>query len=175
MAFSGIFFFFWRFMEIVTLIPTVGMLAWFVDGYTRVNQLTPDSIMALFIVSVLALAWAMATTVAYARAKHAGLLVAFLDICLVGGFIAGVYFLRNIRNEDCTNFTAGGFFIDLGELGYVGYNRGSRWALNTNKTCAMLKASWAFGIMNCFFFAITAVSLFWVLPGGGGKMGLSWC
>lgn len=29
----GLFFGFWRVAEIITLIPVVGMLAWFVDGF----------------------------------------------------------------------------------------------------------------------------------------------
>ena len=31
------------------------------------------------------------------------------------------------------------------------------FSVSANKTCTMLKASWAFGIMNCIFFFITAI------------------
>ena len=40
---TGLFFAFWRLLQIVTLIPTLGMLAWFVHIYTKANQLTPAS------------------------------------------------------------------------------------------------------------------------------------
>ncbi len=42
---AGLVFTFWRFLQIVTLIPTLGMLAWFVHRYTDANQLTPADIL----------------------------------------------------------------------------------------------------------------------------------
>jgi sugar phosphate permease len=158
MTLAGFSFIFWRICEIVTLIPTLGMLAYFVHAYTSSNVLTPDFILVLFITSVLACAWAIATLFAYSRARHSGFFVAVIDLAFVGCFIAGVYLLRGIAKADCVNFTAGGFYFDLGILGYVGRNSDNRWALNADKNCAMLKASFAFGIMNCVFFFLTFVS-----------------
>jgi len=40
-----IFFAFWRFLQIITLIPTLGMLAYFVDLNTKANALTDASIL----------------------------------------------------------------------------------------------------------------------------------
>lgn len=60
---AGIFFTFWRIMEIITLIPTMGMLvrafsvtgicvgtnmkgkAWFVHQFQKANQLTPNYVL----------------------------------------------------------------------------------------------------------------------------------
>jgi hypothetical protein len=110
------------------------MLAYFVHAYVTSNTLTPDFILVLFITSVLAAAWALATVISYARARHSAMFVALVDLGFVGAFIAGVYELRGIANQN-------------------------KWALNFNKNCAMLKASFAFGIMNCIFFFFTFVSL----------------
>lgn len=131
--------------------------SWFVHGYNVNNQLTPTSILVLFIVSILACAWALFTLIRLSSTRRSALFVAFIDLCFVGAFIAAVYELRGIRNADCTSFQQASIYLDLGPFGYIGYQSGSRWALNINKTCAMLKASWAFGIMNIFFFFFTAI------------------
>lgn len=151
----GIFFAFWRFLEIITLIPTLGMLAWFVHIYTEANALSPNYILVLFIVSVLGAAWAIATLFTYHRAKSNALFVSFVDLCFVGALIAGVYELRFIGNANCTNVSSGASYsISFGDLGSATVNGVS---VSTNKTCAMLKACFAFGIMNCIFFFITSL------------------
>lgn len=159
MAISGIFFLVNRIFEIILLIPVVGMLAYFVHAYTSSNTLTPDFILILFITSVLGLAWTIATTVAYLRARHSAMFVALVDLGFVGALIAGVYYLRGIANADCSNFTAGGFYFDLGPLGYLGRASNNSWSFNVNKTCAMLKASFALGIILIILFFLTFVSL----------------
>lgn len=68
----------------------MGMLAWFVDQYTKINALTPSSILVLFIVSVLALAWAIFTLFSYHRSSANARFIAFVDLCFVGAFIAGI-------------------------------------------------------------------------------------
>jgi len=143
MALSGFLFLAWRIFEIITLIPVVAMLGWFVHQYVKVNALTPDYVLILFIVAVIALAWAIFTTIDYLRARHDALFVALFDLAIVGALIAGVYYLRFIGNANCTNGSAGhingGFYISV----------------NTNKQCAMLKASFAFGIINIVAFFVT--------------------
>ena len=57
------------------------------------------------------------------------------------------------RDERFLGIAMGG---DLGAAGYVGFHAG--WNISFNKRCAMLKASWVFGIMNCIFFFFTFVS-----------------
>jgi len=150
----GIFFAFWRFMEIITLIPTLGMLAWFVHIYSSHMALTPDYILVPFITSVLAAAWAICTLFTYHRTKSNALFVSFIDLCFVGALIAGVYELRFISNDNCTSISSGATYaINFGSAGaYV-----TGFHVNVEKTCAMLKASFAFGIMNCIFFAITSL------------------
>ncbi|KAI9656194.1 MAG: hypothetical protein M1821_004856 [Bathelium mastoideum] len=155
MALSGLLFIFFRIVEFVTLIPIIGMLAWFVSGFTDSNQLTPNYILVLFITSVLAGAWALFTLIGYARTRHSGLEVALVDLAFVGALIGGVVVLRGIANQNCSNFSVGSFYVNLGPFGYYGRQSGSPWAANINKPCAMLKASFAFGIMNIIFFFIT--------------------
>ncbi|KAL0468075.1 hypothetical protein QR685DRAFT_574181 [Neurospora intermedia] len=153
---------FWRFLEIITLIPTMGMLAYFVDGYVKANQLTPTYILILFIVSVLALAWCIATLFSYHRSSTNAQFVSFVDLAFVGAFIAAVFYLRWIGNVNCTSVDRGNpYFVDLGAVGSANFNT---FRININKTCAMLKACFAFGIMNCIFFFITSL-LAWIHGG----------
>jgi hypothetical protein len=144
MSFSGLSFWFWRIFQILTLIPTLGMLAWFVDWYNTRNLLTPRSILILFIVSVLGAVWAMGTLFLYARARHSANFVAFIDLLFVGAFIGAVYELRGIADADCSNVNStGSYSQDLGLFTISG----NTYGVDVDKSCAMLKASWAFGIM----------------------------
>lgn len=131
------------------------MQAWFVHGYDKNSELTPAFILVLFIVSILACAWALATLIRLGSTRRSALFVAFIDLCFVGAFIAAVYELRGISNANCSSFSSSSIYINLGPFGYYGNNSG--FAVNLNKNCAMLKASWVFGIMNIIFFFITFV------------------
>jgi hypothetical protein len=146
MALSGFLFLSWRIFEIIILIPIMGMLAWFVHQYVHANQLTPAYILVLFIVSVIALAWAIFTLIDYVRARHDALFVAFIDLCIVGGLIAGVYYLRGWGTANCTNVNA-----DL-------YRYGFSFNISANKQCVMLKASFALAIIAILAFFVTFVS-----------------
>ena len=93
--------------------------------------------------------------------RESAIFVSFVDLCFVGAFIAGVYELRNIANANCTNFS---FNSDFGASVSVDGNGASASGsspveVQTNKTCSMLKASFAFGIMNIIFFFITSFLL----------------
>ncbi|KXL45907.1 hypothetical protein M433DRAFT_154107 [Acidomyces richmondensis BFW] len=143
MVLSGFLFLSWRMFEIITLVPIVGMLGWFVHQYVHQNLLTPDYILVLFITAVIALAWAFFTVVDYLRARHDAFFVALFDLGIVGALIAGVYYLRFIANANCTNASA--------SVNGSGFSL----SVSTNKTCAMLKASFAFGIINIIAFFIT--------------------
>ncbi|KAH4061061.1 hypothetical protein HBH70_003990 [Parastagonospora nodorum] len=154
MSISGMSFWFWRIFQIITLIPTLGMLAWFVDWFNSRNLLTPRSILILFIVSVVAAVWAMGTLFLYARARHSANFVAFIDLLFVGAFIGAVYELRGIASADCTNISqSGSYSADAGLFTISG----NTYGVDVNRQCAMLKASWAFGIMNIIFFFITTL------------------
>ncbi|CAF9942399.1 hypothetical protein IMSHALPRED_003658 [Imshaugia aleurites] len=152
-----IFFTFWRLFQIVTLIPTLGMLAYFVSLNQKANRLTPASILTLFIVSTLAAVWAIVTLFRRKSTQRSTLYVAFVDLCFVGGFIAGVYELRAISSANCSSVTdSGPTYLSIGTNGVSG---SSGISASIKKDCAMQKASFAFGIMNCIFFFITFMIL----------------
>lgn len=155
----GLTFLTWRIFELLTLIPTLGMLAWFVHIFTKANLLTPTFVLVLFIVTVLATFWAFATLLAYGATKYNGQFCAVVDLLLVGAFIAGVYYLRGIGHADCNHWGPG--TPDKGQY-ILGFENGGPYyglfGSQLDKTCSMLKASWVFGIMNIIFFFITFVS-----------------
>ncbi|GJN86205.1 hypothetical protein PLIIFM63780_009784 [Purpureocillium lilacinum] len=143
-----------RISQIVTLIPMMGMLAWFINIFVSHNALTPDPILILFITSVLALAWAVFTLFSYHRSSANARLVSLVDMGIFGTLIAGVYLLRGIADADCS---------DDPSQSRLWTNRVAVPAVvdwQPNKPCAMLKASWAFAIMNIIFFFTTAVAAF---------------
>jgi len=154
-----------RIGQIITLIPIVGMLAWFVEGFTKANALTPTSILVLFIVSTLALPWAMFSLFSYARSSRNANFVALIDFAFFGALIASVYYLRGIASADCTTVTAtsSDWTVELGDIRASGPGIDIDW--RTNKRCAMLKASFALAIINIISFFITACSAFF--HGGG--------
>ena len=147
MAISGFLFLSWRIFEIIITTPIVGMLGWFVHRYNAANILTPVYILVLFIVSVLALAWEIFTVISYLRARHDALFIAFTDFLFFGAFIGGVVVMRFITKVSCSNFAIG-----------IG-TRGSYFDADVNKQCAMLKASFALGIICVIAFFVTTVSL----------------
>lgn len=166
MAISGFLFLSWRIFEIIMLIPPVGMLAWFVHGFVENNQLTPNFVLVLFIVVVLALAWAFFTTISYLRARHDALFVAFVDLGFVGALIAGVVVLRDITKANCSDnrFSQSPLWANLGPFGLPGYQTGNPYAANINKNCSMLKASFAFAILCILAFFLTFVRIAPPLP-----------
>ncbi|OAA36817.1 hypothetical protein NOR_07337 [Metarhizium rileyi] len=143
-----------RISQIVTLIPPMGMLAWFINIFISHNALTPDSILILFILVVLALAWAVFTLFSYHRSSANARFVAMVDLCFMGALIAGVYEMRGIGDADCTNPTSSSVWYSPNHIPVP------NWGWQTDKPCSMLKASWAFAIMNTIFFATTALAAF---------------
>ncbi|KAJ2972217.1 hypothetical protein NQ176_g7281 [Zarea fungicola] len=131
----------------------MGMLSWFVDKFVDANILTPTSVLILFIVSVLALAWAIFTLFSYHRSSANAFFVAVIDIAIVGALIAGIYYMRNIRFASCSsNPSPSRLWTNL--LG--GNFNALSWS--PEGPCNMLKAVWAFAIMNTVFFATTALA-----------------
>ena len=91
--------------------------------------------------------------------------VALIDLGFVGALIGGIVTLRGIANADCSSFSSGSLYFDLGPFGYYGRQSDSPWSVNINKTCAMLKASWALAIIATLTFFVTFVSLAsWIDP-----------
>jgi len=118
----------------------------------------------LFIVSVLALFWALATLAFYGATKYNGQFCAVVDLLLVGAFIAGVYYLRAIGHSTCSHWGPGNTDSGQIDLGFASYSGPVYYPFRfeLNKACSMLKASWAFGIMNIIFFFVTFLVLLWV-------------
>ncbi|CAG8255443.1 unnamed protein product [Penicillium salamii] len=159
---DSVFFIFNRLVEIVFLIPIIGMLAYFVDGYIKANMLTPSYILILFIVSTIAIFWAADTLIRLSTTKRSAIFVACIDLCFFGAFVAAVYQLRFIANADCASWSGGSVWISLGPFGSYGQRTNNPLSLNVNKTCAMLKASFAIGIMEAVFFFWTAFIAMWL-------------
>jgi hypothetical protein len=137
----------------------MGMLAWFVNIHLEANVMTPTYILVMFIVSTLALAWAIFTLFSYHRSAANAQFVAVIDLAFVGALIAGVYYLRFIARADCASIQPGSSVdYDFGILGTV---RVTGVDVAVSKTCSMLKACFALGIMNTVFFFVTAV-MAWV-------------
>ncbi|GAB0145271.1 NADH dehydrogenase subunit 5 [Epichloe bromicola] len=159
-----------RISQIVTLIPPMGMLAWFVNQFVARNALTPDSILILFILTVLALAWAVSTLFSYHRSSANARFVALVDVAFAGALIAAVYQLRGIADADCGSAAPG-----APSAWYApAHVPVPDWGWQLDKPCSMLKASWAFAMMNIVFFAATALAAFshggdlGEVDGGGG-------
>ncbi|EER28236.1 hypothetical protein D8B26_004555 [Coccidioides posadasii str. Silveira] len=155
--FSGLFFICWRAGQLVTLIPPLGMLSWFIDGFVKANMLTPTYILVLFIVTVLASVWAVETLVRYSSTKRSAIFVSFVDICFFGSFVASVYLLRGIAVENCNSFTRSQFLQSLGPFGFWGQRTNNPLSQDPTKVCSMLKASFAFAILNTMSFFFTAI------------------
>lgn len=131
------------------------MLSYFVHYYNVRNLLTPEPLLVLFIVSVLAAVWAIATLFTYHRSRQNSLFVAFIDLCFVGALIASVYLLRDIGNANCVNWHSSGSTHDVTLGNWFGISF-TGVGVDVSKHCAMIKASWVFGIMNIIFFFFTA-------------------
>ncbi|ERS97858.1 hypothetical protein HMPREF1624_06029 [Sporothrix schenckii ATCC 58251] len=161
----AIFFAFWRFAQILTLIPIMGMLSWFIHAYINENELTPNYILVLFIVSVLGVVWTIVTLFSYHRSSSNSHFVSLVDLAFVGALIGAVYQLRFITDANCYHVESTDAWLkharSLLTLTSQGIN-----VLGSNTPCAVLKTSFALGIMNIVFFFFTAV-LAWM---HGGKM-----
>lgn len=131
-----------RVFEILTLIPIWGILAYFVDRILSVNASAqvPNEILVLFIVSILATAWAIITLMMYRRMGWAPLWIALIDLGFFGALIAGVVILAPwVRHTDCINVSWEG-------------------GVAANKECSMYKAAWALAIIDIILFFFSAVS-----------------
>lgn len=134
-------FFVLRLLQILTLIPVWGILAYFVNQFTQASNTPPESILCLFIVAILATAWALLTISAYSSRRLTELWIAVIDLCFFGVLIAGVVLLApQADNRDCVQGSMGWGYVNL------------TW----KKECSMLKAAWALGIMNVIMFFLTA-------------------
>ena len=131
------------------------MLAWFVKIFDDANVVAPASILVLFIVVVIALTWCLLTLFLYHHRPITSRFIGYVDTLLIGAFIAGVYYLRDIRHADCITLSRSGSFG--GDFAGITVS-GPEFSLDTDKSCAMLKASWAFGIICCLTFPVSSLA-----------------
>lgn len=143
MAFSGFLFVLMRIVEFIFIVPIIGILAYFVNGFDGYDQTTPAFILVLFIVSVIAGVWILLTLVFYVLARRLAVLLAIVDLLLFGALIAGVVVLRGITDYSCSDFP---------RLSYIGISLGV-FNYNLQNSCQELKACFALGIIEilCFF------------------------
>lgn len=119
--------------------------------------MTPPYILVMFIVSVIAVFWAIDTLFRLSTTKRSTGFVAFVDLLFFGAFIASVYQLRFIANANCGDWDGGSVYVSLGPFGSYGAEAHNPLAKDLNKTCAMLKTCFALGIMETLFFIWTAI------------------
>lgn len=146
MAFSKILFPLFRAVQVLTLIPIWGMLAWFVHQYHKNDTTPPTEILVLWIVALIATFWAIVSFFQFHRSLFISLVVFVMDLLVLGGLIAGVVLLRAIRHANCsTGVTVGN------------WNNRSGWSTGVKKSCVMLKTAWAFAVIKCVLWFITAL------------------
>lgn len=128
-------------------------------------MITPPYILVLFIVSVIAVFWCADTLIRHSTTKRSAAFVSLVDLLFFGAFIAAVYQLRFIASSDCGDWDGGSVYISLGPFGAYGRQSGNDLADDLNKTCRMLKACFALGIMEVIFFTWTAFWAIWLYRG----------
>jgi len=143
-----------RVFEVLCGIPIIGMLAYFVHPYAHAHADTPDRLLAFFIISILATAWALFTLHQFRKYRDvSGPFIALVDLLFVGAWIACIVLYRKISNANCGHLS-----VPIGvQLGDNNYSGGNDFGYHVNKECAMYKASWALAIVECVLFFITAI------------------
>lgn len=124
-------------------------------GEPRKLNANTNFVRVLFIVSVLAAAWALVTLIRRDSTKRSAHFVSFIDLCFVGALIGGVYELKGIDNANCVTVTGG---VNVGgsapgqfDINYTPFD------ITAYKTCALLKASFALAIINIILFFSTFI------------------
>jgi len=122
-----------RVLQILLLLPMVGMLGYFMHPYVQANQTAPTWLLLMFIISVIGCAWCLLTLFQFHRSYIHSLVVLVVDIVFFACFIAGVVLMDFVKNWKCVS------------------------GLHVTKTCTMHKVTWVFGIINIILFFVTAV------------------
>lgn len=140
---SGPLFYLFRVLEILTLIPVWGLLAWFVNAYQPAQP--PDSILFPFVVALLATPWALLTLLLYRRAGWTPLYVCVVDLIFFGLLVGALVLLApSARYTHCITYSAAATAV------------GGTVTVTANRQCMMLKSVWALSIVDCILFALTA-------------------
>jgi len=155
MAVSKVLFPIIRALQLLTLAPVWGILAWFVHQYDHNNQPIPAEILVLFIAALVGTAWALVSFFQFHHSVGLSVLVFVMDMIVLGGLIAGVVLLRDVRHQKCTGLSTP-LEISWGNQS-LSWNDGNGWDISFKKRCILLKAVWALGIINCAYFFISAL------------------
>lgn len=169
----------WTVLRIIQfLIITVmwGILAYFVDTYNKAGLKTPDGVMLLFIVGILASIWTLSTLILYMRANIVPLWVVFWDVVAMALFIAGVVMIGNVTESNCvayysswqqttwyrTEWSANGDPSDPATKIILGDTARETMYDETgpmvyNKPCSLLKAAFGLAIAAIVLFFFTAL------------------
>lgn len=140
---SGSLFCLFRVLEILTLIPAWGLLAWFVDAYQPTQP--PDSILFPFVVALLATPWALLTLLFYRSARFVPAYVCVIDLAFFGLLVGALVLLApSARYTRCVTYSAENTTV------------GGTVTVTANRQCMMLKGAWALSIVDCILFALTA-------------------
>jgi len=150
---SSIIFTLCRILQILLLLPMVGMLGYFMHPYVQSNSDAPTWLLFMFIISILACAWCLITLFQFHTSYIHSLFVLVIDIAFFACFIAGVVLMDFVKGWNCVSAS-----VPVGvQVGDHGWSGGNDWSLRAKRTCTMLKVSWVFGIINIILFFLTAV------------------
>lgn len=131
-------------------------------------MLTPDHVLALFIVSVLASAGALSALLRMHSACRSPFSVACVGLLFFVALIGGVVELGLIAGDNCNNFTSSSLYYSLGPFGFPGRDLASPY-YDPKKSRELLKACSALGIMNVVFFWFTSILAFFCIGMSGCK------
>lgn len=145
---AGIFFIIFRIWQLCFLIIPLGMLSSIVHNYVSHNFLAPAFVLVLFIVVVIASVWVFLTLILYGIARHNGYLIALIDLLIFGGLIGGVVVLGPVAGLSCSS----------PNLQSPIYLQSAYEVYQFGTFCGLLKASFAFAIIDILLFFCTIVS-----------------
>ena len=158
-----------RVIQVVTLIPTWGILAWFIHQFNLTGTSPPDSVLVLFIATLVGTAWALASSLAVhlRRPHYLHIIIFFVDVTILVALIAGVVTLFRVHGHDYAplgvEFETLPFVMVTpsdwnGDFDvYTGYAEFYSWI---RRRFLMLRSVWALAILNCvlwFFSALLAL------------------
>jgi len=150
---SSVIFTLCRILQILLLLPMVGMLGYFMHPYVQSHSNAPTWLLFFFIISILAAAWCLITLFQFHRSFIHSLFVLVIDVAFFACFIAAVVLTDFVKKWNCVSAS-----VPVGiQLGNNNYSGGNNWSLTVKKSCTMLKVTWIFGIIDIILFFLTAV------------------
>lgn len=150
---SGIVFTLTRLLQILLLLPMVGMLGWFINPYVQSGSSEPTWLLFMFVISILAAAWCLITLFQFHASYIHSMVVLLIDVAFFACFIAGVVLMDFVKHWNCVSAN-----VPVGvQLGDHSWSGGNSWSANVKKSCTMLKVTWVFGIIEILLFFLTAV------------------